>query len=414
MRVLFLTAGGSWSGVEVHTTSLARALRDRGHDVAIVELGQKRFDNPPYPLPCPVIQLRLGPEGSGEVPLESVGFRLWKQKFSSLRADVVISVKGTFQFCNLAMEAAGRLCFPCFLVIEHYHSPLGKRTSDRPFGWSPPSLGLWWYRQKFTGFLRSIFPQKVVCVSEALARSLKSDYHYPASKLVVAYSGVDTNVFAPSPLARTRARNAWGIPEQAFVFGTLGRLSPMKNHHQLINAFTRLCRSSNKADVRLVVVGDGPLRPALESLAASEGVRQRITFAGFTTEPQNICQGFDVFCFPSTIGESLGIALLEAMSCGCPPIAAAVGGVPEILNDPGVGWLVPSGDESELYSAMRDAMNLDRGALRQKGAKARERVISDFNAVDRWAELVTVVEDAFQRAAPKPRALLGSRQKAPR
>lgn len=399
MRIVLLTAGSSWSGVEVHTVGLARALGERGHDVAIVELGRELYGRAPQPLPCPVIHLRLGPGTAGEVPLESLSFRAWKREFSSLRADVAISVKGTFLFGSLAMEAAGRLCFPCFLAIEHYHAPLGKRSPARSPGKPLSSLGLWWYRQKLTGYLRSLFPHKVVCVSEALASTLRNDYGYPASKLVVAHSGVDTGVFAQSSLARGKAREAWGIPEQALVFGTLGRLSPMKNHGQLIQAFARLCEANDKADPRLVIVGEGPLRASLESLASARGVRQRVVFAGFSAEPQHVCPGFDVFCFPSTTGESLGIALLEAMSCGCPPIAAAVGGVPEILNDASLGWLIPPGDENELLSAMHAAMNLGREARQRKGAKARERVVRDFSAADRWAELVTAVEAASRRAS---------------
>jgi glycosyltransferase involved in cell wall biosynthesis len=86
------------------------------------------------------------------------------------------------------------------------------------------------------------------------------------------------------------------------------------------------------------------------------------------------------------------------MSCGCPAIAAAVGGVPEILNDPSAGWLIPPGDESALLAAMHAAVDLDRTGLREKGSSARQRVVSNFNAVDRWAEWATAVEAAFQRS----------------
>lgn len=398
MRVLLLTSQVSWSGVEVHTVNWARALKERGHDVAIVDLGHRGFADAPQPLPCQVIHVPLGPGPSRKASLDALGFGAWRRIFSTLRADVAVAVKGTFQFGNLAMEAAGRMSFPCFLAIEHYHAPLGERLpagpSSRPFS----SSGLWWYRQRLAGFLRSLFPHKVICVSEALALTLKNDYCYPASKLVVAHSGVDTAAFAPAPSFRAKAREAWGIPEDALVFGSLGRLSPMKNHGQLISAFARLCKSDARQNIRLVIVGDGPLRTHLEAHAESLGVRQHVTFAGFSAEPQVACQGFDVFCFPSTTGESLGIALLEAMSCGCPPIASAVGGVPEILNDRSLGWLISADDEVELFSAMRAAMGLDKEALRQMGARARERVVRHFNADDRWVELASVVESAFERA----------------
>jgi glycosyltransferase involved in cell wall biosynthesis len=393
MRVLLLTAGGPWSGVEVHTINLAHAFKERGHDVAIVELGRNRYGEAPQPLSCRVIHCPIGPDNSGEIPLESLGFKAWRKIFSSLHADVAISVKGTFKFGSLSMEAAGRLCFPRFLVVEHLHAPLGKRPPVRFLKGPLPSLGLWWYREKLEGFLRSIFPHKVVCVSQAVASTLKDDYCYPSSKLVAVYSGVDTDLFVPSPLLRSEAREAWGIPENAFVFGTVGRLSPMKNHGQLISAFLKLRESGGSRDIWLVIVGDGPLRTSLESLASTRG-GGHVLLPGFSAEPQKMCPGFDVFCFPSSTGESLGIALLEAMACGCPPIAAAVGGVPEILNDSFLGWLVPSGDEDALFSAMHSAMNLDQDTLQRKGAKARERVKRNFNAIDRWIEFVTVVETA--------------------
>jgi glycosyltransferase involved in cell wall biosynthesis len=80
------------------------------------------------------------------------------------------------------------------------------------------------------------------------------------------------------------------------------------------------------------------------------------------------------------------------MSCGCPPIAAEIGGVPEILNDKRLGWLVRSGDENDLLVSMRQAAEIDEEALRQLGINARERVVSNFDAIDRWTELATMIE----------------------
>lgn len=392
MRIVLLTAANAWSGVEVHTLHLARTLAERGHEVTIVELGRRVYAAANQQLPCPVLYLGLGASSSGNIPLDSVGINSWRKIFAHLSAEVAVLIKGTFKFGNLAMEAAGRYHFSRFLVIEHLHAPLERQTRKIHVKGLKPSLGLWWYRKKFSGYLRSIFPHKVICVSHAVAETLRMDYGYPPSKLIVAHSGVDTTQFAPSSLKRNQARVSWGIPETAFVFGTLGRLSPMKNHKQLISAFSQLCSSLVARDFRLVIIGEGPLQITLEELAQSTGVKDRVVFAGFSTTPQNLIPAFDVFCFPSTTGESLGIALLEAMSCGCPPIAAEIGGVPEILNDKRLGWLVRSGDENDLLVSMRQAAEIDEEALRQLGINARERVVSNFDAIDRWTELATMIE----------------------
>jgi glycosyltransferase involved in cell wall biosynthesis len=396
MRIVFLTAANTWSGVEVHTIHLASALKERGHDIAIVELGRRVHMAAAQPPPCPVLHPDLGQGASGEVPLKSLGFSEWRRVFTSLHADVAVSVKGTFNFGSLAMEAAGRFCFPSFLVIEHLQTPLEKRMREFHFKGLKPSLGLWRYREKLSGYLRSVFPHRVICVSNAVAETLQNDYGYPPSKLVIAHSGVDTTRFVPSPIKRSQARGSWGIPETAFVFGAMGRLSPMKNHGQLIAAFSRLCGCQGGRDFRLVIIGEGPLRAELEAQAHSADVWERVVFAGFARIPESLLPAFDVFCLPSTT-ESFGIALLEAMSCGCPPIAAAVGGVPEVLSDERLGWLIRSGDENEMLAAMCRAAELDNTELRQLGANARERIVSGFDAADRWNELASVIEDSTGR-----------------
>jgi glycosyltransferase involved in cell wall biosynthesis len=296
------------------------------------------------------------------------------------------------------MEAAARLCFRKFIAIEHLHAPL----SARPSGVRPSTshlasifggLGIWWHRQRFSGYLRSVFPEKVICVSNALAETLRSDYVYPEAKVITAYSGIDTTVFRPDPLARSRARQTWDIPATAFVFGSVGRLSPMKNHAQLVHAFHTLLYEDPGKDLRLVIVGEGPQRESLETLTQSCGLEGKVLLAGFSAKPEEVVPAFDVFCFPSLTGESLGLTLLETMSCEIPAIASAVGGVPEILNSDQLGWLIPPNDEDALRTAMRKAAMAPASLLTSMGKLARERVIEHFEARKRWKELVEQICD---------------------
>ncbi len=210
MRVVLLTAAETWSGVEVHTLCLASALKERGHDVVIVELGRRRYAEAAQPLPCPVLHLDLGPGRPDGIPLEALGFGSWLRLFGLLEGDVVILAKGSFQFGSLALEAAARLRFRRYLVIEHMHAPLPELKRGKHWGGLVSDLGFWWYHAKLRGYLRSVFPHKVVCVSRALASTLNKDYGYPSSKLVAVHSGVDTDRFAPSPKLRGLAREAWG------------------------------------------------------------------------------------------------------------------------------------------------------------------------------------------------------------
>jgi glycosyltransferase involved in cell wall biosynthesis len=398
MRVVFLTAAGPWSGAEVHTVNLATALAKRGHDVVIAELGRSRYAEHSRALPCPVIHLDVGCGTTQGDPLRRLGFRSWLQLLTPLAGDIGILIKGNYELGSFGMEAAARLRFSRYLVIEHLHVPLGRSRRGEHLWGLVRGLGLWRFRKQFSGYVRSLMPHKIICVSKAVARTLKNDYCYRSSKLVAVHSGVDTELFTPNPHYRGISRGTWGIPETALVFGTLGRLSAMKNQSQLINAFSQLCKSLGERDLRLIIVGEGPLRSSLEALAYSKGVGERIVFAGFTTNPERVLPAFDVFCFPSTTGESLGIALLEAMSCGCAPIAADTGGIPEILNNQHLGWLIRSGDESALVSAMLQCTELDHESLKKIAANARERVVSSFNSVERWSEYVSVIESESHEA----------------
>lgn len=390
-RIALLAAPVSWSGVEVHTVHLACGLKNRGHDVVIVELFTRGYVNTPLTLPCPVMQLDLKSFTSKKRSLDSLRFWEWLRVFVSIKADVAVGVKGVFKFGSLGMEIAARLCFGHFLVIEHLHMPLTERPKVRSHKGLITGPGLWRYRQRYSGHLRSIFPQKIICVSRALSSSLEKNYYYPPSKLVVAHGGVDTMLFAPDHNLREQAREAWRIPKNAFVFGTVGRISPMKNHAQLIKAFSRLCQDAGSRDLRLVIIGDGALRNYLYDLARLSGLSGKIFFGGFSKSPEKVYQGFDLFCLPST-GEAFGLSLLEAMSCGCPAVASAVGGVPEILSDPGLGWLVRPGDENALLAAMRSAVELEYEKIKWMGAKARAHVIRNFNASERFDELAKVIE----------------------
>lgn len=387
-RIVLLTAAATWSGVEVHTLGLARALRKHGHDVVIVELGRDIYSASSGLESSEIVRIDIGGPTKA---LSSLSFWTWVKLFRTIDCDIAISVKGTFKFGNLSMEAAALWCFKKFMVIEHMQAPLGKRTHTRYLGGLIPGIGLWWYRGRLAGYLRSISPQKVICVSHAAAATLLDDYGYPPAKLVTAHNGVDTDVFVPDDDARARARQKWNIPDDAFVFGSVGRLSPMKNHVQLVRVFHRLCSGGSPRDLRLVIIGEGPERDSIEMMISSLCLEDKVTLGGFSAKPEAIIPAFDVFCLPSRPGESLPLSLLEAMSCQVPAVASTVGGIPEVLRNESLGWLIPPADDNALLNAMCKAAMQSPALLEQMGINARQEVQSRFQASDKWAELVEII-----------------------
>ena len=378
LRIVFLTVAGPWSGAEVHTVSLAGVFEQRGHKVKIVELGE------------PVYRERLGTKQpllfSADNPSELFraraplkrSFRDWHQGLKSIPADVAILVKGNFYTGGMVMEAAARISFKTFITIEHMRAPLPPRPGMRLFrsAKKPIGLGLWWYVSKIKGFTRSIFPQRSICVSQAVAETLTRDYHFPGTKLTVAYTGVDTEKLSPNRSHRQQTRKQLGLDDDVFVFGTLGRLSPMKNHALLLKAFALLVRNSTRKS-KLVIVGNGPESDTLQHLVEKLDLTEHVVFSSFTPHPEKVYPAFDVFCLTST-DEALPIALIEALSCGVPAIATEVGGVTEVMSPKKCGWLVELGNIDNLCETMRNVSSLSSEELESYKSRSRQTAIENF------------------------------------
>jgi glycosyltransferase involved in cell wall biosynthesis len=162
---------------------------------------------------------------------------------------------------------------------------------------------------------------------------------------------------------RSVPRVAGGI-----VIGGIGRLQAEKRFDLLIRAGAQL------PGVALVLVGDGPERPALEALVGELGVRDRVHFVGWRPGARDYLTSFDVFALPSRL-ESFGLVLLEAGLAGLPVVACRVGGVPEVVADGESGILVEPDDLPGLATALRAL--IDAPGLRESfGARGRLRALA--------------------------------------
>jgi sugar transferase (PEP-CTERM/EpsH1 system associated) len=190
---------------------------------------------------------------------------------------------------------------------------------------------------------------RILVPSEASKRIVMEMERIPARCLSVLYNGVDISHFTPGSASGCEVRRELGLRCEELVIGTVGRLSPEKGGVDvLIRAVERL--RGDHPRVRLVVVGDGPLRPDLEKVADDLG--SNVIFTGTRTDVARILSAMDIFVLPS-LKEAMPIALLEAMAMRLPVVATHVGGVPEIVEDGENGILVPPGDEPALHAALQ-------------------------------------------------------------
>lgn len=177
-----------------------------------------------------------------------------------------------------------------------------------------------------------------------------------------------------------------GVCSSEALIGTVGRLTPVKGQVHLLKAMRLLLDQGRK--VKLVLVGDGPLRHQLEEMVRKLEMLENVAFLGQRDDTYELMQAMDVFVLPS-LSEGIPLVVLEAMVAGVPVLASRVGGIPEVIKDGATGMLVEAGNEVEL--ANRCGMLLDRVDTAAQIAKsARERVEANFSAevmVDRVAQL---------------------------
>ncbi len=233
--------------------------------------------------------------------------------------------------------------------------------------------------------------ERVVCVSAAQAeqiRRLRGNRRKPfvvKNAMLPPYS-------RPSG-AEAVSRSGLRIPEDAFVFGSVGRLSIEKGHRFMISAFHRLCgKAGRDAKLFLVVVGDGREQEPLEQQASQLGIRDKVYFAGFQGNPAEWMRLMDCMVQPS-LTEGTPNAVLEALCLRVPVIATAVGGVPDLIADGRNGLLVRSGDVDALAGAMERMWNSPE--LRARLISGGNELTAEYSPAYQRQNLIEVYDDVF-------------------
>jgi glycosyltransferase involved in cell wall biosynthesis len=223
--------------------------------------------------------------------------------------------------------------------------------------------------------------QRVICVSESLRQELLSA-GLDGRRLTVIHNGIAVAEIARSAAAGPHTlRRDLGMPPDASVIMAVGRLSAEKGHACLLRAFA--VAGAERSDLRLVIVGDGPLRAVLECLAAELGIRERVFFLGFRADVPALMAQCDILVNPS-LGEALGNVVLEAMALGRPVIGAATGGMPEVICNGETGLIVPVANAEALAGAIQRLLNNPELAI-GLGERGRDSVLACFT-VERMAD----------------------------
>jgi glycosyltransferase involved in cell wall biosynthesis len=187
-------------------------------------------------------------------------------------------------------------------------------------------------------------------------------------KLAVIENGIDLVRFAGQTGDRQAARAALGIPETAWVVGSVGRLAPEKEYPLLVRAVAPLLGP----EARLLIVGDGVEAAAIRAQAAACQVQPFVTLPGARDDVPRLLGALNAFALSSRM-EGLPLCALEAMAAGLPVVATAVGGLPGLIKDGVTGFLVPAGDEQAMRARL-SALRADPELARAVGARGQAYV----------------------------------------
>lgn len=228
------------------------------------------------------------------------------------------------------------------------------------FRFRPNAFSRWKYRQV----------DCFICASDVIRQMVVAD-GIPPDRAVTVHEGIDLEHVAAAPPANVHAE--FWLPHGAPVVGNVAALVPHKGQKHLVDAFALVLREV--PDARLVIAGEGELRPALERQIREHRLEKHVILAGFRPDVLSLMKGFDLFVL-SSVTEGLGTSLLDAMACERSVVATTAGGIPELVLDEQTGVLVPPRDARALAAAivrlLRDP-DLRQRLGRAGAARGRER-----------------------------------------
>ena len=366
-RILFLITTSDWGGAQHFLVGLARAAKEAGHTVLVASGETGELSDRCLVAGVPYHQLtNVVREIS---PLKDLA------ALHEIRLLIRDFQPGIVHLNSSKMGVIGALAADLERV---------PRTIYRIGGWAFLEVDSrsWLSRQIYLAAERWSASKKdiIVTVHPGDTEEAKRNGIRPRHRIFTIANGLDLDIFDRTLLSRTAARRELGIPDDAFVVGTVANFYPPKRIPWTLTALTPWLAEKNTR--HLVVIGDGPERMQVEAAYNVSQTKTRIHLLGRRTDASALLPAFDVFLLPSS-KEGMPWALLEAMAAKLPCMATDVGACRWML-EPDAGIIIPPHD-SEVWHRELTHLEEDDALRVQLGQAARETVESRF----RWKTAVT-------------------------
>lgn len=356
IKVCHVAMGDMWAGAEVQLlTLMTQLVRFHGFEWSVVLFNEGRLADELRKIS---VSLTVIPETyHGPV---AIAFRL-ARLFKTFRPDIV----HTHKYKDSIVASIAARCMGVRRVIRVVHG--------RP----EPFSGM--RNAKMAGYTMldrlviQLLVDKVVAVSSDLEQVLLRKFC--RNRVACIPNGIDLEAIVVT-MSRADKRKEWQVDDKTIVIGTVGRLVPVKGHMVLLEAL-QILRELH-GNVKLLLVGDGPMRTNLEAEAKRLGLEQFVIFSGHQEQAYDFINMMDIFILPS-LHEGIPMVLLEALALKRPVVASRVGGIPEVLSHGRSGILVSPAKPDELARAIADLIKNHEKAV-AIGEAGRVQIESEFSA----------------------------------
>lgn len=378
MHVLHLIDGLTFGGAETLLRDLAVGLEKRGYRITVG-----------YSTPGPFVE-ELAGRGV---------------KLIHLRRFALIDPLFMFRMFRLMQHDPPQIVHT-HLFKSDFHGRLAARLAGVPVVVSTLHNNDSWARYWILGHVYGAtahFADRLIAVSPEVREYHIRKTGVSPDKIIVIENGVDVSTFSGHDEDARSIRTEFGIPDEAVLFGIIGRLKPQKDLPTFLRAAAEILRQ--RPDARFLVVGDGPLKDELESMAKQLNLLSSLVFTGMRKDVPAIMKAIDVLVL-SSLWEGLPVILLEAMASARPVVSTAVDGVKGVAVPDETALLVEPGSPEELAEAcLRLAGDLN---LRERMGRAGLKRVTEFYSMEAMTDRISGLYEELlaERGLVSPRRVL--------
>lgn len=326
----------------------------------------------------------LEPGGSLERPLRSAGIRLYDCP-RRWRWDLSPAVR----LARLARDTRADIVHT-FLFLPNFYGRLARLVGRRPILISSlRSTGIEGWPRYLAEIAMAPLCDAIIANSEAGKRHMVAR-GVSAARIRVVRNGLDLQPFLSGSNGARAAE-----PSQAI--GMVAQMEPRKDHVGLVTAFARLV--ARHSGIRLVLAGDGRLRPRVERAVREAGLEGSVDLPGTVEDPAPIYDRLSVYVQASAREEGTSNSIIEAMASGCPVVATDVGGNREVVRDGETGLVVPAGQPGALAEAIERLLASPETA-RRMGSEGRSRALALYSRAAMISATLEVYAALLSARAP--------------